>query len=485
MKSLGEFLPIDAGFEIIGSAEKKVSAFQFDSRKVTEGVAFVARRGSEQDGHDFIEDAITLGCEVVICERLPGQCKESVTYIRCHSVTAFIGKALCLFYGIQWERLQIIGVTGTNGKTTVATLLFQLFKSLGYSCGLISTIENRINDELILSTHTTPDQISLYGLLHQMQEKNCSHVFMEVSSHALDQERVGGVPFETGIFTNITHDHLDYHKTFKDYLEAKKKFFDKLPKAAIALINCDDKNGRVMVQNSKATVKTYALTQLADFHGRILENSITGLHLKFNDTEWHSRLIGEFNAYNLLAVFGCAMSLGLKKEEVLENLSSIKPPEGRFDWIQNELTKKVGIVDYAHTPDALEKILMNIRRIKTPSQKITTVIGCGGNRDREKRPLMAKIAVQLSDQVILTMDNPRFENPLEILSQMETGIPLDKQNIYTVIADRTQAIKTACMMTSNADIILVAGKGHEKYQEIKGQKLPFDDMKTLKQFLLN
>lgn len=485
MKSLGEFLPFDAGIEIIGSVEKKVKGFQFDSRNIEKGIAFVAKKGTQQDGHDYIDAAISSGCDVIFCEFFPARIHDQLTYIKCNSIADVLAKMLPAFYDLDLHGICIVGVTGTNGKTTVATLLYQLYKSLGYRCGLISTIENRIADEVIEATHTTPDQIRLFELIYQMQMKHCSHVFMEVSSHALDQKRVNGLPFRIGIFTNITHDHLDYHKTFKAYLDAKKSFFDSLNKDAYAVINMDDRNGMVMVQNTRANVISYALNQMASHRGRILDNSITGLHLKFDETEWHSRLIGEFNAYNLLAVYCSALSLGMDSEELFRAMSLLNPPEGRFDWIRNETTNKIGVVDYAHTPDALEKILKNINAIKNRTQRIVTVVGCGGNRDKEKRPIMARIASELSDHIILTSDNPRNENPSDILKEMEQGIQRDKKEKYLVIEDRTQAIKTACMISGQTDIILVAGKGHEKYQEIKGQKLPFDDMKILKQFLLN
>ncbi len=485
MKSLGEFLPLDNSTEVFGAIDKKVKSFEFDSRRVTNEIAFVAKKGVNQDGHDFINAAISSGCQIVICENLPDNLAQNVTFIKCNSVTDFLAKILPVFYNIDFNDLSIIGVTGTNGKTTVATLLFQLFTSLGFKCGLISTVEFRIADHVLPSTHTTPDQISLFNLIHKMQSNNCHYVFMEVSSHAIDQKRIHGIPYKVGIFTNITHDHLDYHKTFKNYLEAKKSFFDQLDKNAIAIVNADDKNGLIMTQNTKATIKTYAMKQMADFRGRILENSLSGLHLKFDQTEWHSGLVGEFNAYNLLAVYGCAMVFEMDKMEIFKYLSLLKPPQGRFEWVQNKLNHKIGIVDYAHTPDALQKILESINLVKKEKQKVITIIGCGGNRDIEKRPIMASVASELSDLVILTSDNPRKEKPEEILKQMELGILTDKRNSYLLIVDRTQAIKTACMMSENGDIILVAGKGHEKYQEIDGQKLPFDDMKILTQFLLN
>jgi UDP-N-acetylmuramoyl-L-alanyl-D-glutamate--2,6-diaminopimelate ligase len=482
---LGDFLPLDAGMEIHGPVDKEVISFQFDSRKVSKGIAFVARKGVYQDGHKYIDSAIALGCELVVCEELPAILDPHVTYIKCRSVHDFLAKILPVFYDIDFKNIVIVGVTGTNGKTTVATLLYQLFSTLGYTCGLISTVEVRIGKDIFPSTHTTPDQISLFELMKEIQNKTCSHVFMEVSSHAIYQQRIHGLPFKVGIFTNITHDHLDYHKTFKNYLETKKRFFDQLDSGAIAITNVDDKNGNIMVQNTRASRWTYAMNQMADHRGRILENALSGLHLKFDNIEWHSKLIGEFNGYNLLAVYSCALALQMDKHEIIKALSSLNPPEGRFDWIQNKDNKKIGIVDYAHTPDALQKIIENIKIIKKEKQRIITVIGCGGDRDKDKRPVMAAVASELSDFVILTSDNPRSEKPEEILNQMENGINKNNKDAYLIIVDRTQAIKTACMISKEGDIILVAGKGHEKYQEIEGQKLPFDDMKILKQFLLN
>jgi UDP-N-acetylmuramoyl-L-alanyl-D-glutamate--2,6-diaminopimelate ligase len=485
LKSLGEFLPNDTGIKITGSVDKQITAFQFDSRKVGKGIAFVAKKGTQLDGHDFISQAIDAGCELIICEYLPEFIPPQITFVQCSSVTELLEKMLPVFYDLDLNDLKIIAVTGTNGKTTVATLLYQLFSQLGFRCGLISTIENLVAGELLVATHTTPDQISLFELLSRMQKKHCSHVFMEVSSHALDQDRIKGLPFTAALFTNISHDHLDYHKTFRAYIQAKKKLFDGLNKSAIAIVNVDDRNGKIMIQNTRARVITYALNSMADHRAKVLENSLNGLHLKFDDTDWHSGLIGEFNAYNLLAIYSCAIEMGVEKSELMECLSLLHPPEGRFDQILSKKDNKIGIVDYAHTPDALEKIINNIRGIRKKSQRIITVIGCGGNRDAFKRPLMAGIATELSDRVILTSDNPRDEDPMDILQQMEAGISEDKKENYLVIEDRAQAIKTACMMAAPSDIILVAGKGHEKYQEIKGQKLLFDDKEILKQFLLN
>ncbi|MFZ1255516.1 MAG: UDP-N-acetylmuramoyl-L-alanyl-D-glutamate--2,6-diaminopimelate ligase [Saprospiraceae bacterium] len=485
MKSLGNFLPFNAEFEIKGSVEKNVNGFSFNSKNVGSEIAFVAKKGTYLDGHDFIADAINHGCELVFCEKFPLHCPEQVTFVKCDSISRQLGDILNAFYNYDLTNLILIGVTGTNGKTTIVTLLYQLFGLLGYKCGLISTVENRIADKVIPATHTTPDQIALYDLLYQMQKNNCSHVFMEVSSHALDQKRIGGLNFTGAIFTNITHDHLDYHKTFKAYIDAKKYFFDTLDKKAFALVNKDDVNASIMVQNTKAKVQTYALHNMADFRARILENSFSGLHLKFGNTEWFSRLIGSFNAYNLAAVYGCSILMGYKEDEVLKIMSTLLPPKGRFDWIRNEENGKIGIVDFAHTPDALEKILKNIIEIKSKEQKIITVIGCGGDRDKTKRPEMGQIASRLSDRIVLTSDNPRSEDPFQILKDIEKGILESKKIDCIVIEDRAQAIKSACMISGNNDIILIAGKGHEKYQEIKGQKLPFDDLENLKTYLLN
>ncbi|HEX5624592.1 MAG TPA: UDP-N-acetylmuramoyl-L-alanyl-D-glutamate--2,6-diaminopimelate ligase [Saprospiraceae bacterium] len=482
---MSDFLPLTPGVEIRFAGDQRVSGFTFDSRQVMPWMVFVARKGSLMDGHDFIGSAIASGSRVILCERFPSETPDSVCFIRCASIPETLGEMLHAFYDQKLRELQLIGVTGTNGKTTVATLLYQLFSRLGYRCGLISTVGIQIVNETLPATHTTPDQIRLFALLHQMLEKSCSHVFMEVSSHAVHQERIAGLPYKGAIFTNLSHDHLDYHGTFKAYIEAKKLFFDGLGKEAFALINLDDVHGAVMVQNTKARVIRYAIRHMAEHRGRILENSFAGLHLKFDELEWHSKLIGEFNAHNLLAVYATALQLGMSKTEILQHLSELDPPPGRFDWIRNAADGRVGIVDYAHTPDALEKILRNIQSIKTPDQRILTVVGCGGNRDKEKRPIMAKLAIQWSDQVILTSDNPRDEEPSDILMQMEQGIAPEDSGKYLVIEDRAQAIKTACAMSKHHDIILVAGKGHEHYQEIKGIKHPFDDLKILKTFMFN
>lgn len=485
MKSLGNLLSGIAGFELKGPVDKTIDGFEFDSRHAKRGIVFVARNGVQFDGHDFIESAIHQGCEVIICEKFPANCIETICYIKANSIPDLLAEIMHRFYDFQLHGIQLIGVTGTNGKTTIASLLFQLFTKLGFKCGLLSTVENILVDEVIPATHTTPDQIRLYELLHKMVQKQCAYVFMEVSSHALDQGRVTGLNFCAGIFTNITHDHLDYHKTFKVYIAAKKLFFDRLPTNSFALINSDDPNGWVMVQNTKARKVSYAMSGLADYRARILENGFDGLHLKFNEQEWHARLVGEFNAYNLLAVYACAIELGFAGEEVLLKMSELYPPQGRLDWIRNEQTGKIGIVDYAHTPDALDKILKAIKSIRNVDQKIITVIGCGGDRDTKKRPVMGSIASVESDLVILTSDNPRSEDPDQIIKQMESGIPENRKKIYLIIEDRSQAIKTACTLAAANDIILVAGKGHENYQEIKGKKFAFDDKQILKTYLLN
>lgn len=485
MKSLGNLLSGIAGFELKGPVDKTIDGFEFDSRLTKRGIVFVARKGVHLDGHDFIESAIHQGCEVIVCEQFPANCNESICFIKANSIPELLAEMMHRFYDFQLHEVQLIGVTGTNGKTTVASLLFQLFTKLGFKCGLLSTVENILIDEILPATHTTPDQIKLYELLNKMVQKQCAYVFMEVSSHALDQGRVTGLNFCAGIFTNITHDHLDYHKTFKAYIAAKKLFFDQLPANSFALINLDDPNGMVMTQNTKAKKISYALSGLADYRARILDNGFDGLHLKFNEHEWHARLVGTFNAYNLLAVYACALELGFEREEVLLKMSELYPPQGRLDWMRNEQTGKIGIVDYAHTPDALEKILQTIKSIRKTDQKIITVVGCGGDRDTQKRSVMGKIASNESDLLILTSDNPRSEDPDQIIKQMESGIPESKKMIYLIIEDRSQAIKTACSLAAPNDIILVAGKGHENYQEIKGKKFAFDDKQILKTYLLN
>jgi len=456
-----------------------IRSLQFDSRKVEKGALFVAIKGIETDGHLFVNKAIEQGASVVLCEEIKNP-QENVLYIRVKDSAAALGRIANLFYGAPSQQLKLVGITGTNGKTTTATLLYDLFSQLGYVVGLISTVENKIGQEVIPSTHTTPDVIKLNELLVQMNQAGCEYAFMEVSSHAVDQKRIAGIHFEGGVFSNITHDHLDYHKTFKNYIYAKKAFFDALPKTAFALTNLDDKRGAVMLQNTVAKKVTYALRQMADYKSKIIENNLSGLIMNLDGEEFFARLVGGFNAYNLLAVYATARLLGADKLEVLAVMSNLKAPEGRFDYIENRTSGIAGIVDYAHTPDALEKVLQTIDKLRTGNEKIITVVGCGGDRDKSKRPLMAKVACDYSQQIILTSDNPRTEEPEAILLDMEEGVPPYADRRTLVITDRKQAIKTACRLAQKGDIILVAGKGHEKYQDIKGVKHPFDDKEALK-----
>ena len=452
---------------------------QIDSRKVTKGSCFIAIKGGTADGHNYITTAIGNGAAVIVCEDLPADINNEVSYLVVDNSAAAAGIMAHNFYGKPSGKIKLIGVTGTNGKTTVATLLFKLYSALGYKCGLISTVQNQIADEIIPSTHTTPDAISLNGLLAKMVSASCTHVFMEVSSHALDQHRVAGLQFTGGIFTNITHDHLDYHKTFDEYIKAKKKFFDALPSSAFAISNADDRRGGVMLQNTPAKKYFYSLKTMADFKGKILENSLRGLLMTINDTEVHFKMIGTFNAYNLLAVYGAAVCLGDDKQIVLQVLSSLSGAEGRFDYMVSQKDKVIGIVDYAHTPDALLNVLATIKNLRQGEEKILTVVGCGGDRDKTKRPVMAEVACEHSDKIFFTSDNPRGEDPDEIIKDMEGGVNVTCRKKYISIADRKEAIKTAVSFSKREDIVLVAGKGHEKYQEIKGVKYPFDDKAVL------
>ncbi|GEO03971.1 UDP-N-acetylmuramoyl-L-alanyl-D-glutamate--2,6-diaminopimelate ligase [Adhaeribacter aerolatus] len=466
--------------QVVGSEAVEVLGLTFDSRQAAAGMAFFAIRGVQADGHAYISKAVEAGTAVVICEQLPETQAPAVTYVQVADSAEAMGYIAAAFYGHPAKQLKLVGVTGTNGKTTCVTLLHKLFRELGYQVGMLSTVQNQINETVIPATHTTPDAINLNNLLAKMVKAGCSYCFMEVSSHALVQHRVTGLQFAGAIFTNITHDHLDYHKTFEEYIRAKKLFFDNLTKSAFALVNADDKRGNVMLQNTKAKTYTYALRTAADFKARILDNSIQGLHLELEGKEVYCKLIGTFNAYNLLAVYGAANLLGEDPDEVLTVLSSLSSAAGRFDYIVSD-TQITGIVDYAHTPDALQNVLNTIKQIRRPDQQVITVVGCGGNRDATKRPIMADIACQYSDRVILTSDNPRFEDPQEILNQMQAGVkPPDLKKTLTVV-DRKEAIKTACMLAQNQDIILIAGKGHETYQEVKGVKTDFDDKKILAQ----
>jgi UDP-N-acetylmuramoyl-L-alanyl-D-glutamate--2,6-diaminopimelate ligase len=464
---------------VIGDSQVEVRRLQTDSRKINQGDAFIAIKGVQSDGHQFIQSAIQNGAASVICESLPESIQDGVTYVCVKDSTEALGIMCQSYFDRPSSKMKVVGVTGTNGKTTVATLLWKLFSELGYTCGLISTVENRIGYEVIASTHTTPDPISLNALLDQMYRQQCTHVFMECSSHAIHQHRIDGIEFKAAIFTNISHDHLDYHRTFDEYIKVKKSWFDGLPETTVALSNADDKRGKVMLQETAARKYYYSLKTLADFKGKILENELTGLHMIINDLDVHFKLIGEFNAYNLLAVYGAAVLMGEDKMRVLEALSNLSGAEGRFDYITSPTEKVVGIVDYAHTPDALLNVLATLKNLRKRDSRIITVVGCGGNRDKAKRPVMAEVALNYSDQVILTSDNPRFENPLDILQDMEEGVTVVNKKKCITIADRKEAIKTAVRLSQKDDVILLAGKGHEKYQEIAGVKYDFDDKQVL------
>lgn len=469
--------------QTIGNLEKSVSSIEFDSRKAQAGSAFVAVKGTQVDGHRYIGSAISKGAEIIICETLPEDLKDGVTYIKVENSAAALGQAASNFYDNPSSKLKLVGVTGTNGKTTTVTLLHDLFTDLGYKVGLLSTVENIIAGQVIPSTHTTPDAVQINKLIADMVDAGCEFAFMEVSSHAIHQRRIDGLAFDGALFTNISHDHLDYHKTFKEYINAKKMFFDNLDKSAFALTNLDDRRGMVMLQNTKAAQYKYSLRRPADFKAKIIENALTGLQLDLDGQEFYGRLIGEFNAYNTLAVYATAVLLNQDKTEVMQSLSNLKSAEGRFDYITSLSRKLIGIVDYAHTPDALEKVLSTIHQLKAGNGQIITVVGCGGDRDKKKRPVMAKVACDYSNQVILTSDNPRTEQPEDILKDMEAGIPPYASQKVITISNRKEAIKVACKLAKNNDIILVAGKGHEKYQDINGVKHPFDDKEVLKEYL--
>lgn len=483
MKTLRDILYNVNIVAVKGSTDTAVNALNIDSRAVKPGDAFIAIRGVHADGHLFIDKAVQQGATVVICEELPAQTADNVVYVQVNSSATAAGVIAANFYDNPSQKVQLVGVTGTNGKTTIATLLFKLFSALGYHCGLLSTVQNQIGDKIIPSTHTTPDTIHLNALLADMVNDGCDYVFMEVSSHAIHQQRIAGLKFAGGIFSNITHDHLDYHKTFDEYIRVKKSWFDNLPATAFALTNLDDKRGNVMLQNTKAKKQTYSLRTVADFKGKILENNLTGLIMMINETEVHFRLIGEFNAYNLLSVYGAATLLGQDKTRVLQALSDLSGAEGRFDYIVSPNQRIIGIVDYAHTPDALLNVLATIKNLRKGNEQVITVVGCGGDRDTAKRPVMAEVAVERSDRVILTSDNPRSEDPNEIIRQMEAGVPVHLKKKVLSITDRKEAIKTAISLANPEDIILIAGKGHEKYQEIQGVKHPFDDKQVLEEMM--
>ncbi len=471
---------------IEGNTDIDVKDIQIDSRKVSAGSVFVAIRGLQADGHHFINKAIELGAIAVVYDTYPDDRKDGITYLQVDNTNEAVSYMAHNFYGEPSTKLKLVGVTGTNGKTTIATLLYKLFTQLGYKSGLISTVQNHIGTEIIPSTHTTPDAVSLNELLKRMVDEGCEYAFMEVSSHAIHQHRTTALQFTGALFSNITHDHLDYHKTFDEYIRVKKTLFDTLPSSAFAISNADDKRGNVMLQNTPAKKYFYSLKTIADFKGKILDNALTGLQMIVNDKEVHFRLIGEFNAYNLLAVYGAATCLGKERDEVLTALSLITGAEGRFDYI---ISSKgiVGIVDYAHTPDALENVLATIKKLRKGHEQVITVVGCGGDRDKTKRPIMAQAACDLSDKAIFTSDNPRTEDPQQILRDMEEGLSSAAKRKHITISDRREAIKTAVSLANEEDIILVAGKGHEKYQDINGVKNHFDDKEVLKEMfeLLN
>lgn len=482
MKQLKEILYRTFLEQVVGDTGVPVGHIAFDSRQVVPGTVFVAVRGAQGDGHGFIGKAIANGAVAIVCEDLPGELAEGVTYVRVadsrHALAVMAGN----FHDHPDKKLKLAGITGTNGKTSVATLLYELFTALGHRCGLISTVEIRVGETVLPATHTTPDPLRLAALLEQMVDEGVSHCFMEVSSHAVVQERIVGLQFALGVFINITHDHLDYHKTFDAYIQAKKGFFDMLPAGAHALVNADDVHSAVMVQNTKATKATYALRSMADFRARIIENQLIGLQLNIDGQDLYTRLVGEFNASNILAVYAAALLLGGPKMEVLTALSGLEPPPGRFQVVRGS-GGVIGIVDYAHTPDALKNVLNTITVVCGNRDHVLTVVGCGGDRDRAKRPLMAAIAASMSRNVVLTSDNPRSEEPMAIINEMRGGVlPADQARVF-VNADRGEAIRQAVGMAAPGDVVLIAGKGHENYQEVKGVRHHFDDVEELRKTL--
>lgn len=465
--------------EIKGNVSVEISGIQSDSRKVESGCLFVAVRGTAVDGHKFVASAIEKGAVTIVCEEIPEGLEGKCTFVLVKDSAVALGKLIAQWYDNPSDKLILVGVTGTNGKTTIATLLYNMFRKMGHKVGLISTVCNYIDAEAVPTEHTTPDPLTLHALMTRMVDAGCEYAFMEVSSHAIDQKRISGLSFNGGIFTNLTRDHLDYHKTVENYLKAKKKFFDDLPASAFALTNLDDKSGMVMLQNTKAKKLTYSLRTLADFKGKILESHFDGTELLINNREVSVQFVGRFNAYNLLAVYGAAVALGKEPEEILITLSTLHSVAGRFETIRSPKGFTV-IVDYAHTPDALTNVLNGIHEVLDGNGKVITVVGCGGNRDKGKRPMMAKEAVRLSDQVILTSDNPRFEEPDSIIEDMVAGLSTADMDKTLCITDRKQAIKTAITLAQKGDVVLVAGKGHEDYQEVKGIKHHFDDRETVK-----
>jgi UDP-N-acetylmuramoyl-L-alanyl-D-glutamate--2,6-diaminopimelate ligase len=468
----------------MGSTDCAVAKLEFDSRKVSSNDVFVAIRGTQSNGHDFIQKAIGLGATVIVCDALPQELDNGITYVQVLDTNCALATMSANYFSNPSTELKLVGVTGTNGKTTIASLLFQLFKKAGFKVGLLSTVTIRVNEIEYPATHTTPDSLTINRYLREMVEAGVDYCFMEVSSHGIHQKRTEGLLFAGGIFTNLSHDHLDYHATFAEYRDVKKQFFDQLPKTAFALTNLDDKNGPVMLQNTNARKKSYALKTYADYKAQILENQLSGLLLKINDQEVWVRLIGTFNAYNILAIYGTAIELGLEPLDALRWVSELESVSGRFQFIVSANEKITAIVDYAHTPDALENVLQTINSIRTKNEQLITIVGCGGDRDKTKRPIMAQIAAQNSNKVILTSDNPRTEDPGQILREMEAGIEPQHYKKSMTISDRFQAIKTACQLAQANDIILVAGKGHETYQEIQGVRYEFDDMQHLQDLFI-
>ncbi len=485
MKKLADILKNIEVQELRGPGDITVSGLSFDSRQIKKGQLFVAVKGTAADGHKYIQPAIEKGAKAVLCETIPGKSSRNVTFIKVNDPAKALGILASNFYDNPSGKLTLTGITGTNGKTTIATLLYKLFQKLGYKAGLLSTVRNYVSDKAIEATHTTPDAIRINRLLKEMVDANCKYAFMEVSSHSVVQERISGLTFNGGIFTNLTHDHLDYHKTFTEYLRAKKSFFDRLQPGSFALINADDRNGKVMVQNTNASKIFYGIKTPAEFKARIIESHFDGMLLSIDQVEVWTKLIGEFNAYNILSVYACARLLNQSRDDILKILSTLTVVEGRFEHLKSN-NGVTAIVDYAHTPDAVMNVLKTINQIRSGNEQLITVIGAGGDRDKGKRPKMAKIAVENSNKTILTSDNPRNEKPEDIINDMYAGVAVNYRKNVSIIADRREAIKTACMIANSGDIILVAGKGHENYQEIKGKRYHFNDKEIIaEQFMLN
>lgn len=482
MSQLKDILYKVAIESVHGSTDLTIEKIEFDSRKVSNNDVFVAIKGTLSDGHQFIDKAISLGASVIVCEVLPTTLSENCTYVKVQNSNQALAFLSANYYDNPSEKLKLVGITGTNGKTTIASLLYQMFKKAGYKVGLLSTVKIMVDELEYKATHTTPDSLTINKYLDEMVVVGCEFCFMEVSSHGIHQKRTESLHFEGGVFTNLSHDHLDYHETFAEYRDVKKSFFDGLPKSAFAITNVDDKNGEVMFQNTTARKKTYALKTYADFKAQILENQLTGLVLKINNEEVWTKLIGSFNAYNILAIYGVALELGIESTEALRLLSELESVSGRFQFVVSA-TKITAIVDYAHTPDALENVLKTIENIRTKNEQLFTIVGCGGDRDKTKRPIMANIAASFSDKAIFTSDNPRTENPQTIIDEMEAGVEAQNYKKTVAILDRKQAIKTACQMANSGDIILIAGKGHETYQEINGVRQDFDDMQIVQEIL--